>query len=126
VVPLFLKYYGENEYLSLAFLSVKHDIVSLPQSIYRDKHVRSIENTYSTFSLEHNYNVVVDLLNGVGLDDYGITSLGLSKFLDFHKISIGQIKKLPYCANDVSYDPYKLKMHGVDSRRFLAGTKAVY
>jgi hypothetical protein len=121
-----LKYNGENEYLSLAILSAGYDIVSVPTDTYVDSHIRSVENTYHTFSIEHNYNVVVDMLNGIGLSDYKISGEALLKFLDFHGLSIGQIKKLPYSTNDVSYDPYKLKMHGVDARRFIAGTKAVY
>ena len=126
VMPSFLKYFGENEYLSLSFLSAGYDIVSLPTGIYEDSGFRSVENTYHTFSLEHNYNVVVDLLNGIQLDRYKLTRAGLNMFLEHHGLSVGQIKKLPYYANDVSYNPYSLEMHGVDARRFIAGTKAIY
>jgi hypothetical protein len=126
VLPDFLKYDGENEYLSLAMLSAGYDIVSVPSEIYSDSHIRSVENTYHTFSTEHNYNIVVDLLSGLGLTDYGVSEEALSKFLDFHGLELAPVKRLPYSTNDVIYDPYKLKMHGVDARRFIAGTKAVY
>jgi len=126
VSPGFLKYNGENEYLSLAILSAGYDILSVPQHVYVDANIRSVENTYHTFSVEHNYNVVVDMLNGVGLSAYNISEEALLEFLSFHGLPKGPIKRLPYSTNDVEYDPYKLKMHGVDARRFIAGTKAVY
>lgn len=126
VMPDFLKYCGENEYLSMAFLSAGYDIMSVPANMYSDSKARSVENTYHTFSLEHNYNVVVDLMYGRKLDRYKLTRSGVKKFLEFHGIPHYKINKLPYATNDVSYNPYDLKMHGVDARRFIAGTKAVY
>lgn len=126
IMPDFLKYHGENEYLSLAFLSAGYDIMSVPSNMYLDSRARAVENTYHTFSLEHNYNIVIELLDGIQLDRYKITSTGLNKFLEFHGMPENPLKKLPYSANDVEYNPYSLKMHGVDARRFIAGTKAIY
>lgn len=126
VMPDFLKYNGENEYLSLAFMSAGYDIMSLPTKMYSDSKARSVENTYHIFSLEHNYNLVIDLMHGIGLDRYKITKDGLDKFLTFHGILPSLLKRLPYSSNDVDYDPYDLKMHNVDARRFLSGTKAIY
>lgn len=126
VMPEFLKYYGENEYLSIAFLSAGYDIMSLPTKMYKDNLTRSVENTYHTFSLEHNYNTVVDILKGVGLEKYKMSVNGVRAFLDFHGISSDSVHPLPYQTNDVSYDPYMLEMHKVNAIRFVAGTKAVY
>ena len=126
VMPDFLKYCGENEYLSVAFLSAGYNIMSIPSSMYLDNGNRTVENTYHTFSLEHNYNIVVDILSGIKLDRFKMNKQGLDKFLEFHGIGLGQIKKLPYNSNDVDYDPYDLKMHKVDARRFISGTKAIY
>jgi hypothetical protein len=126
LLPDFLKYAGENEYLTVSFLSKEYTIVSVPSRIYSDSRARSVENTYHTFSLEHNYNTVVDILHSKNLEKYKISPQGVSRFLDFHKINPDSLKRLPYSADDVLYDPYDLKMHGVDARRFIAGTKAVY
>lgn len=122
----FLKYRGENEYLSLAFLSAGYDILSVPNEIYEDSLARSVENTYHTFSAEHNYNIVIDLINGTSTKEYKISQSALYRFLEFHGIDPVPLKKLPYQTNDVNYDPYTLKIHGVDARRFISGTKAVY
>lgn len=126
VMPDFLKYAGEDEYWTLAFMSQGYDIYSVPTSIYHDTKYRSIENTYHTFSAEHNYNIVVDILNKKDLDEYKISEYAVDEFFLFHNIEPGSIKRLPYSTNDVDYDPYNLKMHDVDARRFIAGTKAVY
>lgn len=126
VVPDFLKYYGENEYLSLALMSAGYSIVSVPSDTYTDSQVRSVETTYHTFSAEHNYNTVVDLLAGTSLKKYRISYSALCSFLEFHGLDMAPIKRLPYQTNDVEYDPYAIAMHDVDARRFIAGTKAVY
>lgn len=126
VMPDFLKYSGENEYLSLAFLSAGYSIISVPSQMYSDSKERSVENTYHTFSLEHNYNIVVDLIKGKDIHKYKITSGGLKEFLSFHQIDAANIHHLPYNSNDVLYDPYDLQMHKIDARRFITGTKAIY
>jgi hypothetical protein len=125
-MPDFLKYAGEDEYWTLSFMSQGYDIYSVPTHIYRDTLYRSIENTYHTFSAEHNYNIVVDLMHKIGLDDYKISESAVDNFFEFHNIDPSSIKRLPYATNDVSYNPYNLQMHDVDARRFIAGTKAVY
>jgi PKD repeat protein len=125
-MPDFLKYNGENEYYSLAFISNGYDILSVPRRIYSDNYSRSVENTYHTFSSDHNYNVVVDLMNGINVGKYKVTKAAANQFLYYHNLVSGAIKKLPYATNDVEYDPYNLEMHEIGARKFLSGTKAVY
>ncbi len=125
-LPDFLKYSGEDEYWTLQFMSRGFDIYSTTESVYRDTGYRSIENTYHTFSAEHNYNIVVDILNKIGIEEHNISSKAIDDFFLFHGIEQGSINKLPYQTNDVEYNPYNLEMHDVDARRFIAGTKAVY
>lgn len=126
LMPDFLKYAGEDEYWTLAFMSNGLDIFSCPDHICIDTMYRSIENTYHTFSSEHNYNIVVDILNKIDNEKYRISDDAIDRFATFHNIDPAKIRRLPYQTNDVLYDPYALKMHKVDARRFVAGTKAVY
>jgi hypothetical protein len=125
-MPDFLKYAGEDEYWTLAFMSQGYSIFSAPNSLGIDSGFRSIENTYHTFSAEHNYNIVVDLLHKKDLEDYKIKPEAVDEFLMVHGLDSEKIHRLPYQTNDVIYNPYNLKMHDVDARRFIAGTKAVY
>jgi len=125
-MPDFLKYAGEDEYWTLSLMSQGYDIYSAPSYVYTDSYYRSIENTYHTFSAEHNYNIVVDLMHKKDLEKYKISENAVDEFFAFHNISADSIKRLPYINNDVNYNPYNLEMHEVDARRFIAGTKAVY
>jgi hypothetical protein len=125
--PGYLKYNGEDEAWTLELLSNNIDIYSAPSSLYIDTKNRSMETTYKTWSSDHNYNVVVDLIKGNNLDKYNVTEEGLEKFLSAHSsIKPDELYPLPYSTNDVDYDPYNLKMHEVDARRFIAGVKAIY
>jgi hypothetical protein len=125
-MPDFLKYAGEDEYWTISFMSQGYDIYSASQDIYVDTKYRSVENTYHTFSSEHNYNTVVDLLHKNNIREYKIIEKAVDEFFSFHGLSPDKINKLPYQTNDVNYNPYNLQMHEVDARRFIAGTKAVY
>lgn len=125
-MPDFLKYAGEDEYWTISFMSQGYSIFSAPTRIAKDIMYRSIENTYHTFSAEHNYNVVIDLMHKNDIKSYKITNEAIDAFFSFHGLSPEKINKLPYQTNDVNYNPYNLKMHDVDARRFVSGTKAVY
>jgi hypothetical protein len=124
--PDFLKYAGEQEYLSIAFLSKGYQICSMPSSMMSDNKERSIENKYCIWSKEHNYNIVVGLIKGIDLERYEMNEQGRLAFINSYNINPESINYLPYQTNDVSYDPYKLDMHSVDARRFIVGVKAIY
>lgn len=125
--PGYLKYNGEDEAWTLELLSNDIDIYGAPSSLYRDTKNRSMETTYKTWSSDHNYNIVIDLIKGNKLSDYNVTKDGLNRFVSAHPaIKPDEIYPLPYLTNDVEYDPYKMKMHDVDARRFIAGVKAIY
>lgn len=125
--PEFLKYKGEQEYLSIAFLSAGYRIFSMPSSlVVADTQERSIETKYCIWSKEHNYNIVVDIMHGIDLPKYKITQHGVDQFLNSYNLSIDSIKRLPYQTNDVSYDPSTINIHDVDARRFITGLKAIH
>lgn len=127
--PNFIKYAGENEILSLIFLSLDIGIINAPDTIIKDTMLRSIETMYACFSREHNYNKFVKIIEGEDkalMFGYGITTNGISKFILANKLDIKKINRLPYQTNDVLYDPDDLKFHNVDARRYVAGTKAIY
>ena len=124
--PTFLNYAGEQEFLSIAFLSQDLEIYSMPSNFVFDSKERSIETKYCIWSKEHNYNIVVEIINCDTLEEFGLKYSGWQAFVNSFNIERGSLKKLPYQTNDVLYDPNKLNIHDVDARRFITGVKALH
>ncbi len=127
--PIHVKYYGEEEFLSLEFYTNGIDIYSLPSNSYEDLNVRSIENLYTPYSKEHFYNTFIDTINGGELYSgvkYLNASRSVSDFVNFHGIDKLNLKKIPYQYDDVLYDPYQLEFQDTGGERFVATTKAIY
>tara|TARA_B110000503_G_scaffold24933_1_gene39306 strand:- start:24951 stop:25781 length:831 start_codon:yes stop_codon:yes gene_type:complete len=114
--PQDVKYYGEEEKFSIDLFSMGIRIFSAPSSTYQDLGVRTLENMYVPFSIEHNYNSVIDMIN----DEAN------SEWVAFHQIDLSQIRKLFYQKDDVPYNPYDLKMMDLGGERFIARTKAIF
>jgi hypothetical protein len=126
--PTFLKYYGEDEMLSLMLFTNGIDVYSCPENIYKDSNDRPLENRYTTMSLEHNYNDFISLIKDK--KEIAGFSLGparsISDFIQFHKIDTDSLYKLPFQNNDVEYNYHNLEIQHLDSRRFLSNVKAIY
>jgi hypothetical protein len=104
VIPYALKYFGIDEYLSMAFLNNGIDIHSLPSGYYFQQPDNLIVKDYIPFSLNHNYNAVIDMLKG-------ITSSILKyedpdNFLNKSSINVDNLHRLPFDFNDVEYDRF--------------------
>lgn len=124
--PMDIKYLGEGEVYTLRLFCQGIDIYSTPTGTYEDLGVRTLENLYAPFSIEHNYNSFIDMLKG---DDPTVghrSPRKVAEFLDFHNIDRDGIIKIPYQNDDVLYDPNKLKIQNVGGERFIANTKAIY
>jgi hypothetical protein len=115
VYPHNLKYFGEDEMLSLNLFNKNIEIFSLPSGLYRDMLVRSIENSYTTFSLEHNYNLVIE--------EY---KKAPEEFLTVCGIDRNSLCPLPYAHNDVEYNPEQLSFQDLDSRKFVMDIRGIY
>ena len=125
--PVYLKYNGEEEHLSLSWFVRGIDIYGMPTGSYKVVAENSIKNLYVPFSKNHNYNEVVDLLE-YGKNRYFSAleqTRTLEDFIDFQNINLKQLKKLPYPSNDVLYDPESLKMNKIDARRFIDRTREI-
>ena len=115
VYPNNLKYFGEDEMLSLNLFNKNTEIFSLPSGLYKDLLVRSIENSYTTFSLEHNYNLVVEAYKKAP-----------EEFLAACGIDKDALYPLPYAHNDVEYDPDGLSFQDLDARKFVMDIRGIY
>jgi len=126
--PTYLKYNGEEEALSFTAFSSGIDIYCAPSKILSKVGSRTIEELYVPFSLNHNYNEVVDLLQN-GYNSFVSTLLSSRSVMDFsnfHKIDFINLNRLPFQTNDVNYDPANMNFNSVDARRFVARTKAIH
>lgn len=114
--PDHIKYAGENEDLTMTIWELDYSICSVPSGLYSDLKVRTIESLYTPYSIEHNYNIVLNRMKRPSA----------AKMCHFHGISPKKLYPLPYETNDVAYDPTDLKFNEVDARKFVAITKAIY
>jgi hypothetical protein len=126
--PEYIKYHGEEEILSLKIFSKKINVYSVSQEIYSKHFENSFISKYVPFSLDHNYNDAIDLLrHGYNRwENLGMGKKICEEFSQFHDFNFKQIEYLPFLKNDVEYDPYMLNFDRVDSRRFVARTKAIH
>jgi hypothetical protein len=115
IYPNNLKYFGEDEMLSLNLFNRKTEIFSLPSKLYKDLLVRSIENSYTTFSLEHNYNLVIEQYKKAP-----------EEFLIACGIDRDSLYPLPYAHNDVDYNPDELSFQDLDARKFVMDIRGIY
>lgn len=58
--PSYLKYYGEEEEMSLRAFEKKYNIYAVPQKLYKDNTIALDEMEYLPFSLTHNYNKFIE------------------------------------------------------------------
>lgn len=98
--PIDVKYFGEEEILSINAFCEGIDIYALPTGFYEDLKVRTIENIYTPFSKQHNYNKFIDLINDL---EFGNVRC-VKDFIEYHRIETSNIHKLPFQRNDVAYD----------------------
>ena len=126
--PDYLKYNGEEEAMSLDIFTQGMDIYSAPTNLYNKMGKTAIEEHYVPFSINHNYNEVIDLLHN-GQNSYvnfNNRTRSLQDFYQFHNFDFKKLNRLPFQTNDVEYSPENLNFNMVDSRKFVAKTKAIH
>jgi hypothetical protein len=128
VLPEYLKYNGEEECLSVELFTSGSDIFSAPYSMYNSINKNTLDELYVPFSLNHNYNAAIDLMQN-GFNEF-VSVAGRERTVEdfniFHNNIFKSLSKLPFQTNDVEYDPMNLNFNSVDARRFVARTKAIH
>lgn len=97
-----LKYRGEQESLAMMLFGSGIDIYSTPTSIYEDLALDTMETTFTQFSIEHNYNMFINIVKGPGFVDNPKRSI--KEYFDFHNLDRDNLYRLPYNPNDVAYE----------------------
>jgi hypothetical protein len=120
--PGWLKYYGEEEILSLQYFNNNIDIYAAPENLIKINRYSTLEdfNYYVPFSKYHNYNEVIRLFkqyqNGIiGALDPKV----INNFNKYHNFIFGNLEYLPFPTNDVSYQITDSKYDRIDGSRFI-------
>ena len=121
-VPTKIKYYGEEEYISMDILNRELDIYSLPSNYYKKVSLPIHERGYIPFSLNHDYNEVLDLL--INNKTSKLIYLDPSKFLSATGIDVSGLSLLPFDFNDIEYDRHS-SLDNVGGRRYIEKLKSV-
>jgi hypothetical protein len=100
--PLQLKYYGIDEYLSIDFLNKGLGIYSLPSSLFSYLSPAIHNRGYVPFSINHNYNEVLDLIINNKTEKLKYQDPKL--FIENNQIDASQLHKLPFDFNDIEYN----------------------
>tara|TARA_R110001606_G_scaffold17539_1_gene67854 strand:- start:1917 stop:2768 length:852 start_codon:yes stop_codon:yes gene_type:complete len=119
--PTYMKYFGEEEMISLDLFFKGIPIYSCPSGYYSDNNERSIEKLYVPFSIEHHYNSFIDFINDAEDEQDSV-----ERFFIFHGIDYKKIKKIPYQIDDVLYDPNTLQIVDIGGERFIDSVNAIY
>jgi hypothetical protein len=126
--PDYLKYNGEEECMSLELFTSGCDIFTAPSAMYSEIGKNNLDQLYVPFSLNHNYNNAIDLIQ-IGTNRFTSVNgrkMSVEDFNLFHNNIFKSLSKLPFQTNDVEYDPMDLNFNTVDARRFVARTKAIH
>ena len=121
-IPTKLKYYGEEEYLSMSLLNNNIQIYSLPSNYYNVMSKPIANRGYIPFSLNHNYNDVLNLL--INNKSLKLVYLDPKKFLSATGIEAEKLYLLPFDFNDIEYDRHSA-LDTVGGRRYIEKLNAV-
>lgn len=119
-----LKFMGEEEVLSLYCLTKNINIFAIPNGYIVDIDKSIFEFDYIPFSINHNYNLVIDLfkgkVNSFFEQDVNIENAEKEIGYDFSKLNYH-----PFIQNDIEYNP-DTSMDNLEGERFFGGIKSIY
>jgi hypothetical protein len=120
--PGWLKYYGEEEMLSLQYCIDDIDVVAAPTNLVTINEYSTLTdfNYYVPFSKYHNYNQVIKLFK-TGANEI-VGNIGTDKIEKFSKklnFNFSSLHYLPFFANDVSYTVGETSYDQQGGRRFI-------
>jgi hypothetical protein len=125
--PNYIKYNGEEEHLSVLYFCNGIDVYSCPSNFYNKTNNETIKSLYVPFSINHNYNFIVDLLKYGKNKFTNMRNLdrSIKDFEEYHKISFEDLEYLPFPMNDVEYDNVNVEFDNIDQRKFMTRTHSI-
>jgi hypothetical protein len=126
--PGWLKYYGEEEVLSLQYFTDNIQIVCAPTKLVNIDEYNTLTdfNHYVPFSKYHNYNQVIKLFKtgaNERIGHYGQEKI--DKFSKTHNFDFSSLHWLQFWGNDVAYTVGETSYDKLGGRRFIKQIKEV-
>jgi hypothetical protein len=115
-IPYQLKYYGIDEYMSMSFLNNGIDIYSLPSDFYEDKAESLLEKDYVPFSINHNYNDLLNIL--INKKSSYLKYQDPSTFIAKTNLQVSLLSLLPFSFNDIEYNRFS-ELDNVGGKRYI-------
>lgn len=126
--PGWLKFYGEEEALSLQYFKDNIDIFAAPEDLVKISNYSTLEdfNYYITFSKYHNYNQLIKLFKD-GNNDFieKVDKQKIKEFCNFHNFDFSSLCYLPFNAEDVNYKTTDSKYDKINGNRFIKDIRKV-
>lgn len=119
-----LKHRGESEVLSLFCFANSINIFCAPSNFVVGIGKDLLDYDYIPFSINHNYNNVVDLFNGkenLFFEEF----VDIKKFEHFISYDFSKLSKHPFPENDIEYEP-TTSLDDIDGKRFFGGINSIY
>jgi hypothetical protein len=127
-LPGWLKYYGEEEILSLQYFRDSIEIYAAPQDVVSIDGKTTLEdfNYHLTFSRYHNYNKALELFKNSSNNIVGeVDKKIIDNFCNFHNFDFRSLSFLPFNPNDVAYRRTDSKFDRHNGSRFIKDLKKV-
>jgi hypothetical protein len=126
--PGWLKYYGEEEVLSLQYCTDNIQIVCAPTKLVNINEYSTLTDFshYVPFSKYHNYNQVIKLFKtgaNERIGHYGQEKI--DKFSKTHNFDFSSLHWLQFWGNDVAYTVSETSYDKLGGRRFIKQIKEV-
>lgn len=106
--PIELKYYGEEEEMSINLINNNIDIYSIPSNYIINNSIKLENQEYVPFSLTHNYNKFINKNKKYLKEYYSVN-----------------IENIPFEDNDVEYDIQKSKIDRIGGLRYINKIKEI-
>lgn len=119
-----LKYHGEQEVLSAYCFANNIKIFGISTNFIIELDDPIYKQDYIPFSLNHNYNYVIDMFKGkenIFFNDF----LNIEKFEENLKYNFSKLSYHPFPANDIEYST-ETSIDDLDGERFFGGINSIY
>lgn len=119
-----LRHNGEAEILSLFCFTKSINIYCAPKDYVIEISKDILDYDYIPFSVNHNYNYVIDTFKEIENIFFGENS-DIKKFEKFLGYDFSLLTHHPFPENDILYNP-STSIDGIEGERFFGGIKSIY